>query len=203
MQPLVLIESKYIRYTKHNRDKGSWVCTAHYSLRRTFPTIRKSLAVLAGNWSASSKALMESFDISLFEVGFSKIANTLAEYNVDIHWEEKEREKAEFAWRQWIRLSERQKEEIAHKLLSDIEPELRKSMKETLNPDVLRVVDTVEVTITTNLGEARNYSFDSIEAAIEFLANFDDQEIAHEEHGPSLFQHTSLREQSSSIEDEA
>lgn len=61
-QPLVLIESKYIRYTKHNRDKGSWVCTAHYSLRRTFPTIRKSIAVLVGNWSAPSKAMMKSFD---------------------------------------------------------------------------------------------------------------------------------------------
>jgi hypothetical protein len=36
MQPLVLIESKYIRYTKHNRDKGSWICNAHYSLRRTY-----------------------------------------------------------------------------------------------------------------------------------------------------------------------
>ncbi len=59
LQPLVLIESKYIRYTKHNRDKGSWICTAHYSLRRTFPTIRKSIAVIAGRWSASSKAMME------------------------------------------------------------------------------------------------------------------------------------------------
>lgn len=29
MQPIVLVESKYIRYKKHNRDKGSWICTAH------------------------------------------------------------------------------------------------------------------------------------------------------------------------------
>ena len=26
LQPLVLLESKYIRYTKHNRDKASWIC---------------------------------------------------------------------------------------------------------------------------------------------------------------------------------
>ncbi len=26
MQPVILIESKYIRYKKHNRDKGSWLC---------------------------------------------------------------------------------------------------------------------------------------------------------------------------------
>ena len=83
MQPLVLIESKYIRYTKHNRDKGSWICTAHYSLRRTFPTVRKSIAVLAGSWSSSSKAMMQSFDVSLFEVGFVHIADTLSKHGVD------------------------------------------------------------------------------------------------------------------------
>ncbi|HEX8565948.1 MAG TPA: hypothetical protein VF648_09790, partial [Pyrinomonadaceae bacterium] len=82
MQPLVLIESKYIRYTKHNRDKGSWICTAHYSLRRTFPSVRKSIAVIAGSWSGSSKAMMESFDVSLFEVPFGKIVETLARYKV-------------------------------------------------------------------------------------------------------------------------
>lgn len=25
MQPLIIFESKYIRYKKHNRDKGSWI----------------------------------------------------------------------------------------------------------------------------------------------------------------------------------
>lgn len=29
MQPLILFECKYIRYKKHNRDKGSWLCTSH------------------------------------------------------------------------------------------------------------------------------------------------------------------------------
>ena len=28
--PVIIIDPKYIRYTKHNRDKGSWLCTAHY-----------------------------------------------------------------------------------------------------------------------------------------------------------------------------
>ena len=42
LQPLILIESKYIRYKKHNRDKGSWVCTAHQSLRKRFSSVRSS-----------------------------------------------------------------------------------------------------------------------------------------------------------------
>ena len=187
MQPLVLIESKYIRYTKHNRDKGSWVCTAHYSLRHTFPTVRKSIAVVAGNWSGSSKALMESFDISLFEVSFRKIANTLAQYGVDINWKEKERERAVLAWEKWSQLNEIQYQEIAHKLLADIEPDLRESMKATLDTAVPREVSVVEVIIETNLGESRRYVFDSIEAAIEFLEAFDEQEVLNDENGPSLW----------------
>jgi hypothetical protein len=187
MQPLVLIESKYIRYTKHNRDKGSWVCTAHYSLRHTFPTIRKSIAILAGNWSGPSKALMESFDVSLFEVSFSKIVETLAQYGVDIRWEEKERERAELAWKMWSQLSNEQYSDIAHKLLLDIEPYLRESMKVTLDTAVPREVSEVELIIETNLGESRYYIFNSIDAAIEFLEGFDEQEVLNNEDGPSLW----------------
>jgi hypothetical protein len=31
-QPLVLVESKYIRYKKHNRDKASWVWYGSYQI---------------------------------------------------------------------------------------------------------------------------------------------------------------------------
>lgn len=170
------IESKYIRYTKHNRDKGSWICTAHYSLRRTFPTIRKSIAVIAGNWSGSSKAMMNSFDVSLFEVGFQKIATTLMEYGVDVRWEEKERNKAHVAWQNWQQLNDIQRQEIAQKLLADIEPALRDSMKVTLDTSKPREIQEIEVTIETNLGESRRYTFESIMSAIAFLESFDEQE---------------------------
>ena len=47
-RPVIIVDPKYIRYTKHNRDKASWLCTAHYNLRKTHPTLRKSIAVLGG-----------------------------------------------------------------------------------------------------------------------------------------------------------
>jgi hypothetical protein len=187
MQPLVLVESKYIRYKKHNRDKGSWICTAHYSLRRSFPTIRKSVAVIAGSWSASSKAMMESFDVDLFEVGFAKIAGTLADYNVDIRWGEKERDRVIAAWQRWQQLTEEEYSEIARRLLEDIEPTLRTSISATLNTAVPREVREVEVTIETNLGESRRYTFNSISEAIEFLDNFDEEIILNETSGPTLW----------------
>jgi hypothetical protein len=188
MQPLVLIESKYIRYKKHNRDKGSWICTAHYSLRRTFPSVRKSIAIIAGSWSRSSKAMMESFDVSLFEVGFQTIVDTLARYEIDFAWGEKERDKAMAAWRRWQELSEVEYGEIARTLLSDIEPKLRQALAITLDTAIPREISEIEVTIETNLGESRRYTFDSIAEAVRFLENFDEEEILNNEDSPAMWE---------------
>ena len=87
--PIIIIEPKYIRYTKHNRDKGSWLCTAHYNLRKTFPTIRKSIAVLGGRWSNPSQALMRSFGVQLFEVPFAKFTEILQQKGVEFDWPER------------------------------------------------------------------------------------------------------------------
>src|SRR5574341_1015894 len=76
-QPLVLIESKYIRYKKHNRDKASWICTAHTKLRQRYITVRKSIAVLMGSWSRPSTRLLQSFEVELFEIPFDDICEVL------------------------------------------------------------------------------------------------------------------------------
>lgn len=187
MQPLVVIESKYIRYKKHNRDKGSWICTAHYSLRRTYPSIRKSIAVLAGSWSAPSKAMMESFDVSLFEVGFQKIVDTLAEYGIDFAWGEKERDKAMEAWLAWEKLSEDDYAKIAKTLLEEIEPQLREALAVTLDEAAPRELSQIEVTIETNLGESRQYIFKSLEEAIAFLSDFDEEKILNAADDPPIW----------------
>jgi len=187
MQPLVLIESKYIRYTKHNRDKGSWICTAHYSLRRSYPTVRKSIAILAGSWSGSSKAMLRSFDVNLFEVSFQHIVTILARYNIIFDWGEKERNKAMAAWRQWQTLSDVQYGEIAHELLSAIEPALRETLNATLTTATPREIESIELTIETNLGETRRYIFTSIAETIDFLEHFDADEIMNDETGPALW----------------
>ena len=101
MQPMILIESKYIRYKKHNRDKGSWLCTAHPAIRRRYQSIRSSIAVLAGNWSSSSLAMMRSFDINIFLVPFESICDFLEQYGITFHWEEKDRVTAQQSWEKY------------------------------------------------------------------------------------------------------
>lgn len=203
MQPLILIESKYIRYKKHNRDKGSWICTAHYSLRRTFPTVRKSIAIIAGSWSASSKAMMESFDVSLFEVGFSHIVETLLKYDVDFRWEEKERDKAMSAWFAWSQLSEEQLNHIAEELLAPIESHLYQSLLETLDNATPREVREIEVVIETNLGESRRYIFDSITDAIQFLESFDTESVLNGESGPAIWEIEESTEEMNDLSEES
>lgn len=129
---------------------------------------------------------MKSFDVSLFEVPFTKIVATLAAYGVDLEWKEKERDRVMKAWQNWLKLRDSQLEEIAHKLLSDVEPVLRKSLKETLSAATPRDVREVEITIETNLGESRRYTLKSIAEAVTFLKSFDEAKILNDESGPAL-----------------
>jgi len=185
-QPLVLIESKYIRYTKHNRDKGSWVGLAHSSLRRTFPTIRMSIAVIVGSWSEPSKKMMESFGVTLFEVNFQKVVNTLAQYDVDISWEEKEKERAKVAWESWRRLEDDQYNQIAKTLLTDVELPLRDSLKIALDTTLPRTITEFELSMRTNIGEQRRFTFSSRDEVSKFLNEMDDKALLENENGPTI-----------------
>ena len=104
--PIIIIDPKYIRYTKHNRDKGSWLCVAHYNLRKTYPTIRKSIAVLAGRWSAPSKSLIRSFGVEILEVPFQEIVEALVSYGIVFDWPEKDRVTPRQAWEAYDALAE-------------------------------------------------------------------------------------------------
>ena len=135
IQPLVLVESKYIRYTKHNRDKGSWIANTHSNLRRAYPTVRQSLAILAGSWSAPAKAMIQSADTVVFDVGFERVADTLAQYGIDFRWGDKERGKAHEAWSVWQSLTDADYDAIGYAFLSDIEPDLRELLRVALEDE--------------------------------------------------------------------
>jgi hypothetical protein len=119
-QPLVLIESKYIRYKKHNRDKASWIYAAHTKLRQRYVTVRKSIAVLMGSWSKPSKQFLQSAEVELFEITLEQIHQALAKHDVDYAWEEKDRQKAMTGWRTFTLIPLQVQEGIARELLSGI-----------------------------------------------------------------------------------
>ncbi len=186
-QPLILIESKYIRYKKHNRDKGSWVCAAHQSLRKRFSSVRSSVAVLAGSWSKTSKAMITNANVILFEIPFENICKVLSAYNIDFDWAEKDREKAFQAWNKFVSLKEKQKAEIGRKLLGFVSEDLGKTISRILDDTVPRSIQGVQIQIMTNLGETKIFEFGNIEKALRFLHDFNEEKILSTEDSPVLF----------------
>lgn len=153
--PLMTVEVKYLRYKKHNRDKASWTCTAHYNLRKTHSSIRKSIAILAGNWSMPSKALLKSFGIEIHEIPFGKMVSVLKAHDIIFDWDEKDRKTAERSWNRYQGLAESAKEQIGVKITEDIIPAVKKSVEHTITADPNRPkeIAEVEVLVKTNYGE--------------------------------------------------
>lgn len=169
LQPIILIESKYIRYKKHNRDKGSWLCTAHPAIRRRYHSIRSSIAVLAGNWSSSSLAMMKSFDINIFLIPFRLICDLLEQHGIDFNWAEKDRVTAVNAWARYVSLTNEQRTAIGAEMISFIKPDLSKLVLSILDETLEREIDKVLIELRSNLGEVKAYEFRRVQDAIDFL----------------------------------
>lgn len=185
-QPLVLLESKYIRYKKHNRDKASWICTAHTKLRQRFPTIRNSIAVLMGSWSELSKKLLQSFAVTTFEIPFERICEVLRQFGINYAWAEKEREAAMEAWEKFNLLCEADKTQIAKKLIGEIAPKLREALAKALDESVPRQVRKVSILISTNRGETFTFTFNSVKQAVSFMSKFNAKRCLDTSKAPTI-----------------
>lgn len=170
-KPIVLLESKYLRYKKHNRDKASWTCAAHYSLRKSHPTVRKSIAVLSGNWSLPSKRFLESFGIELFEISFEHMCKTMRKFGVKFDWPEKNREIPERAWKKYKRFDENTYNKIGKALVSPIKTGILKSIRLTMKggEDWVKRVKEIELLLKTDRHEYLTSSFKSTKKAIQYL----------------------------------
>ena len=172
--PIILVEPKYLRYTKHNWDKASRLVAGHYNLRKTFKTIRKSIAVLAGNWTTTSVAFLTGFGVEIFPIQFKIIVNTLKDYGVPFEWAEADKETPDIAWERFNTLTQENLMTIGEKIIVSIEDNLRDSIKTTLTlgPDVPRELEEVEILIKSQHGEFYLSSFTSVVEAIQYLLQF-------------------------------
>lgn len=195
MQPIILIEYKYIRYKKHNRDKGSWLCTAHTSVRRRYNSVRSSIAVLAGSWSRSSVAMMKSHDVNIFIIPFEKITELLKKHDIKFDWGEKDRKIAVTSWNKYKKLTERQKLKIAEEMIAEIKPDLEAAIEKTLDNSVKREVERVTIEIHTNIGEVKRFEFASIKEALDFLEDFSFEEILNNADSFTLFDNPEVEEE--------
>lgn len=173
MQPLVLLESKYIRYKKHNRDKGSWICNTNKSLRNRYKSIRAAIAILAGSWSKTSVAMIESADVSVILINFNTISDILQKYGIDFDWQEKNTPQISAAWYLYDKLSERKKMNIANKMADLVKDKLIGLLRDILDDTKPRKIKRLTVEVLSSWGETSHESFDKREDAINYLEEFD------------------------------
>ena len=173
--PIIIIDPKYIRYTKHNRDKGSWLCVAHYNLRKTYPTIRKSIAVLAGRWSAPSKSLIRSFGVEILEVPFQEIVEALVSYGIVFDWPEKDRVTPRQAWEAYDALAEPERQAIASDITANILNSLKSDIIQVLEADINQLphrISEVEILLKTDQDEMLLLRFETVAEGLAAMARF-------------------------------
>ena len=174
-KPIILIDPKYIRYKKHNRDKGSWLCTAHYNLRKTYPSIRKTIAVLAGRWSRTSLALIESFGVEVFLLDFDHLVATLKSFGVEFDWSEKDRNTPRQSLENLENLTESDRAILAQNFVSPVLKNLEASVKsviETKLTDAASRISSVEVLLKTEQNEMLLLQYRSVSEAIRGMTSY-------------------------------
>ena len=177
-QPVIILDPKYIRYTKHNRDKASWLCVAHYNLRKTYPTIRKSTAVLAGNWSNNSLNLIKSFGVEVITTGFQGMVDTLRKYHIKFDWEEQDRSTPLRSLAAFNILSGSERSNLAYDLTESVMPTLTQSVVEVLSTDRASLrsrVSSVEVLVKTDRHEMLLLPFSTVADTVSGLVKFMDE----------------------------
>ncbi len=180
--PIVLIDPKYIRYKKHNRDKGSWLCTAHYNLRKTYPSIRKTIAVLAGRWSGTSLALIRSFGVEVLLLDFDHLAAALRNYDIEFDWSEKDRDTPRQSLTKFESLTDTNRQSLARSLVDPVLGKLRNSVRaviETDLSDTARRISSVEVLLKTDQNEMLLLQYESVSGAIRGMTSYisDEQNV--------------------------
>lgn len=171
--PIIIIDPKYIRYTKHNRDKGSWLCVAHYNLRKSHPTIRKSIAVLAGRWSNPSKELVKSFGVELLEVPFETMAQATRNHGIEMDWPEQSGD--EIAAQSLVRfqdLSDDARLAMGFDMVASVSSHLNQQIAAVLDTDMESIgsrVSEVEILLKTDQGEMVLSRYPQVSQAISSL----------------------------------
>ena len=121
---VVLIETKFVRYKKHNRDKGSWIINTHQKLRRTHDTIEGCYAIMLGNWSKPSLEMIKKSGIGMALVEFEHLSKVYQKYGVNIQWGEKDEDLKRNAYYDEMNLSMDDRQKIGTELIEDILPTL-------------------------------------------------------------------------------
>ena len=175
--PVAIVDPKYIQRTKWCYDKGGWLCTVHPQLRRTFSTLRGSVALLAGRWSPASIRVIEQHRIKVLRLPYEHIQEVMNSYGVNMGWRDEDSDWA--AIPAFEAFSHLPPEDLAR-----IPPQLMAPLVNELQGEVLgllqgrpRAIANIDLELTTNLGEYLRVEAKSLVDAKRLLDGLDLDEV--------------------------
>jgi len=175
--PVAFIECAWRRYTKHSRNKAQEIQGAIIPLFEKYKKANPFIGViLAGEFTENSLKQLKSLGFSILYFPYDKIINAFSAMGVDVYFEENT-EEIHFANQieLWEALSKSQKEMIYKKITEQNLLEINQfisSLQLKINRNIIKVG------LWMMFG--KQYIFDNVEKAKEFILNVDFKNISPE-----------------------
>lgn len=113
-KPIVLIDSKYIKYQKHAREKANEIASMLISVKNAHSSVKLLIAILAGNFTPGSKRILSDRDIQVLHIPFETLAYNMRRHGLIIDWAEDDKMTAEKTWETYNKLSEEEVDRVAN-----------------------------------------------------------------------------------------
>ena len=160
------------------RDKGSWIAKAHYSLRRSHPSIRMCLSVLGGDWTKGSKEMLQSTGETIIEIPMSHVVSVFEKEGVHLKWEETDRDTPKKSWEEFKGLTAGQKQKVGKDLLSIHKDLIVKTIKSALSQNMsISKIKKIEFAIELENGRTIVHRFPNEPEFAKFMETFDPENL--------------------------
>jgi hypothetical protein len=176
-KPVAFIECAWRRYTKHSRNKAQEIQGAIIPLFEKYKKDNPFIGViLAGVFTENSLKQLQSLGFTILYFPYELIINAFKEVGIDVYFEEITTEKG-FAKQValWEKLNNAQKSKIYKKITDQNLSEINKFMF-SLQLKLDRKISRVNIWMMYG----KQYSFDTIEKAKEYIVNINVNDISPE-----------------------
>lgn len=172
-RPYAVIESKVIQKAKHATEKAAKVAREHPALKRAHPTLRASIAVLAGDFTREPLRMVEASGAHVLFIPQKHLASVCLEYGIEILWEDSEAAAyGVAALERYNALSPEERKDLGQRILQPVVTQLREVVAAAIADTPENPVVGVWVDIFFKRGEIGHHEFDSIEAALHYLRSW-------------------------------
>lgn len=171
--PIAIIESKLIQKAKHATEKAAKIAREHPDLKRAHPTLRSSIAVLAGDFTPQPLRMVEASGANLLFIPQNRLAEACRHYGIEILWEDYEAAQlAMTALTRYNSLSQEERKDLGQRIVQPIAEQLRTVVRAAIADVPENPIVGVWVDIFFQRGEIRHHKFDNIEEALDYLRSW-------------------------------